>query len=91
MSSAYNPLSKIVPDDYAAGLCPTCNRRLTAGCEHSQTTEAQEWLAATIAAEQQAHDARVTIAQIAARNGVTAEIVTDTYLNTRRVMRQMEQ
>lgn len=91
MSSAYNPLSKIIPDDYAAGLCPTCNRRLTAGCEHSQTDEAQEWLCAQIVAETLSDDdIRDLIQYIAAEYNVTAEIVTDTYLNTRRVLRQME-
>ena len=39
--------------DYAKlGMCPVCGVRFTAGCEHSDTIEAQQWLAAYIVAEQ---------------------------------------
>ena len=39
--------------DYPAlGMCDTCGKRFTQGCEHSNTIEAQEWLAAHIVAEQ---------------------------------------
>lgn len=39
--------------DYPAlGMCDTCGIRFTQGCEHSNTQEAQEWLAAYIVAEQ---------------------------------------
>lgn len=38
--------------DYAKlGMCPVCARRFTSGCEHSNTMEAQEWLAAYAAVE----------------------------------------
>lgn len=39
--------------DYPAlGMCDTCGKRFTQGCEHSNTLEAQKWLAAHLAAEQ---------------------------------------
>ncbi len=39
--------------DYPAlGMCDTCGKRFTQGCEHSNTLEAQQWLAAYLAAEQ---------------------------------------
>jgi len=39
--------------DYPAlGMCEVCGIRFTQGCEHSNTDEAQEWLAAHIVAEQ---------------------------------------
>ena len=39
--------------DYPAlGMCDTCGKRFTQGCEHSNTLEAQQWLAAHLAAEQ---------------------------------------
>jgi len=39
--------------DYPAlGMCDICGIRFTQGCEHSDTLEAQEWLAAHIVAEQ---------------------------------------
>jgi len=39
--------------DYPAlGMCDTCGKRFTQGCEHSNTLEAQRWLAAHLAAEQ---------------------------------------
>lgn len=38
--------------DYSAlGMCPVCGVRFTHGCKHSNTLEAQEWLAAYAAAE----------------------------------------
>lgn len=38
--------------DYAAlGMCPICAIRFTHGCEHSNTLESQEWLAAHAVAE----------------------------------------
>ncbi len=42
--------------DYPAlGMCDTCGKRFTQGCEHSNTLEAQQWLAA-YAATEQSHD-----------------------------------
>ena len=39
--------------DYAQlGMCPICAVRFTHGCEHSNTIESQQWLAAYIVAEQ---------------------------------------
>lgn len=39
--------------DYPAlGMCDTCGKRFTQGCEHSNTLEAQQWLAAYAATEQ---------------------------------------
>ena len=39
--------------DYAQlGMCPICAIRFTHGCEHSNTIESQQWLAAYIVAEQ---------------------------------------
>lgn len=39
--------------DYAKlGMCPVCAIRFTHGCEHSNTQEAQEWLAAYAVSEQ---------------------------------------
>ena len=39
--------------DYPAlGMCDICGVRFTHGCEHSNTMEAQEWLAAHAAVEQ---------------------------------------
>lgn len=39
--------------DYPAlGMCDTCGKRFTQGCEHSNTMEAQQWLAAYAATEQ---------------------------------------
>lgn len=38
--------------DYPAlGMCGICGKRFTQGCEHSNTQEAQEWLAAYAAVE----------------------------------------
>ena len=49
--SAYNSLSEIEVNDLKIGLCPICNKRLTAECEH-RTEESEIWLAAHILAEQ---------------------------------------
>ena len=39
--------------DYAQlGMCPICAVRFTHGCEHSNTIESQQWLAAYIVAEE---------------------------------------
>ena len=39
--------------DYPSlGMCDTCGKRFTHGCEHSNTLEAQQWLAAYVATEQ---------------------------------------
>ena len=38
--------------DYPAlGMCDVCGKRFTQGCEHSNTMEAQKWLAAYVAVE----------------------------------------
>ncbi len=38
--------------DYPAlGMCNVCGKRFTQGCEHSNTMEAQKWLAAYAAVE----------------------------------------
>lgn len=39
-------------DYLSLGMCDVCGVRLTRGCEHSNTQNAQEWLAAHIVAEQ---------------------------------------
>lgn len=36
----------------ALGMCDICGVRFTHGCEHSNTLDVQEWLAAHIVAEQ---------------------------------------
>ena len=51
--TAYNGLNAHEIDLYEIGVCPTCGRRLTAECEHIDTQEAQEWMAAVIVAEQE--------------------------------------
>ena len=50
MSFTYSSNEEV---DYAKlGMCPVCGVRFTTGCEHSNTIEAQEWLAAYAVAEQ---------------------------------------
>jgi len=51
MPRRYNYLATITPNDYAIGICPVCNIRLTHGCEHSQSDDYQEWLAAQVVCE----------------------------------------
>lgn len=58
MSYGYNSLNDIEIDDLKIGLCPVCNKRLTAECGHSTTIESQEWLAAHIVAEQELYNER---------------------------------
>ena len=57
MTSAYNSLNKKQVNDLSIGLCPICNARLTAECEH-RTQESEEWLAAYIVAELEIHNER---------------------------------
>ena len=57
MTSAYNPLNNKQVNDLSIGLCPVCNARLTAECEH-RTQESEEWLAAYIVAELEIHNER---------------------------------
>ena len=58
MSYGYNSLNDTEIDDLKIGLCPVCNKRLTAECGHSTTIESQEWLAAHIVAEQELYNER---------------------------------
>lgn len=58
MPYGYNSLNDTEIDDMKIGLCPICNKRLTAECEHSTTIESQEWLAAHIVAEQELYNER---------------------------------
>ncbi len=53
MPYGYNSLNDFKLDLQEIGMCPICSVRLTHGCEHSQTQESQEWLAAVIVAEQE--------------------------------------
>ena len=57
--NAYNGLNAHKVNHYEIGICPTCGKRLTAECEHMNTEQAQEWLAAKIAAEQGTNEADV--------------------------------
>ncbi len=58
MPYGYNSLNDTEIDDMKIGLCPICNKRLTAECGHSTTIESQEWLAAHIVAEQELYNER---------------------------------
>jgi len=58
MPYGYNSLNDTEIDDIKIGLCPVCNKRLTAECGHSTTIESQEWLAAHIVAEQELYNER---------------------------------
>jgi hypothetical protein len=48
--AGYNPLSTVKINDFEIGICPVCNRRLTAECEH-RSEESELWYAAQILAE----------------------------------------
>ena len=60
MPKGYNSLNDMKVDDRSLGICPVCNMRLTAECEHvMQDEESQMWLAAYIVAEQLNYNAKI--------------------------------
>ena len=61
MPYGYNSLNDTEIDDLKIGLCPVCNKRLTAECGHSTTIESQEWLAAHPVAGLELYDDRLLV------------------------------
>ena len=51
MPRRYNSLNDLLIDDLSIGLCPVCNERLTAECEH-RNEESEVYYAALALAEQ---------------------------------------
>lgn len=52
MPKGYNSINDIKINDLELGMCPVCNRRLTAECEH-RDENSEEWYAAYLIVEQQ--------------------------------------
>ena len=59
MAKSYNWLGAQKVNDLSIGLCPVCNRRLSAECEH-RTIESEEWYALHLVADQEAHNEKAT-------------------------------
>ena len=51
MGRSYNSAGNVKIDDLTIGLCPVCNRRLSADCEH-RTMKSEQAYAVFLAAEQ---------------------------------------